>query len=129
MQAGYLVASFDMLNVGDLDVIRQAAGLCDVLTVVVLSDESVAEALGRPPVVPLHERIAIVEHVRNVAGASTDETLPERAGLVLTTPDFFDHRADRLSDLHILYPTAETQSSRLRSALRPVELPATEAVA
>lgn len=65
----YLVGCFDMLNVGHLDVIAQARERCQRLVVGVVDDELAARATGRAPVVPLDERLALVDHVRGVSGA------------------------------------------------------------
>lgn len=64
MVRGYLARSFDLLNVRDLDVVASANALCDELTVAVVDDETIARVSGRPPVVPLDERLAIVRHIR-----------------------------------------------------------------
>lgn len=66
MICGYLACTFDLLNVGDLDVIEQARRLCDRLTVGVYSDDLVALRKGLPPVIPLAERAAMLRHVRGV---------------------------------------------------------------
>lgn len=64
MIIGVLARSFDLLNVQDLDLIRQARSLCTRLTLAVLSDAMVEALSGRAPVVPLVERMALVEHIR-----------------------------------------------------------------
>lgn len=66
MAAGYLACSFDLLNVADLDLIVQSRQRCSWLTVGVYSDEQVVRLNGRPPIVPLAERMALVEHIRGV---------------------------------------------------------------
>lgn len=71
MIKGYLVGDFDLFNVGDLDVIRQAAERCDALTVGVLTDEEFESVHGRSPVVPFDERREIVRNIRGVAEVST----------------------------------------------------------
>ena len=78
-EVGYLAGSFDMLNVAHLDVIGQAGARCDELVLGVFADEQIIELTGRPPVVPLAERAALVSHVRGVtrvvvhdAGPSAD---------------------------------------------------------
>lgn len=125
MQVGYLVSSFDMLNVGDLDVIGQATKLCTELTAVVLSDDSISQALGRPPVVPLRERFAIVEHVRGVVRVTeADDAMPQtETELVFTTPELFDLVVSRHPDVIVLEPTTKTRSSVLGAALQPMTSP------
>ncbi|GAA2107807.1 hypothetical protein GCM10009841_27980 [Microlunatus panaciterrae] len=66
MICGYLARSFDLLNVRDLDLIAQSRSLCDSLTLAVLRDDTVERYLGRPPVVPLTERLELVRHLRGV---------------------------------------------------------------
>lgn len=63
---GYLSASFDLLNVADLDVIDQARDQCDRLIVGLFSDEYVERTIGRRPVIALAERAALLSHVRGV---------------------------------------------------------------
>ena len=67
MGAGYLACSFDLLNVRDLDLIRQASAQCSRLTVGVYSDEFAEAVTGRPPIVPFAERAELVSFVRGVA--------------------------------------------------------------
>jgi len=66
-----------MLNVADLDLIDQARRRCDRLVVGVHSDELVLATLGRRPVVPLVERVALLRRVRGV-----DEVVVHGAGPV-----------------------------------------------
>ena len=121
MRVTYLVSSFDMLNVGDLDVIRQAKQLCTDLTIVVLVDGPVEESLGRPPVVPLHERKAIVEHVRGVLEVTDDESVMLRSpGQVFTTRELFDRVAVAHPAAIVIEPGVRTQSTVLRGALQSV---------
>ena len=64
---GYLASGFDLLNVAHLDVIEQARARCTRLVVGVLPDDEVEQLTGRPPVVPLSERLTLVGHVRGVS--------------------------------------------------------------
>ncbi|HEX8509801.1 MAG TPA: adenylyltransferase/cytidyltransferase family protein, partial [Propionibacteriaceae bacterium] len=66
MTVGYLADSFDLLNVGHLDLIAQANDLCSHLVVGVLSDELTERVQGVRPIVPLVERAALVAHLRGV---------------------------------------------------------------
>lgn len=66
MPTGYVVGTFDLFNVRDLDVICQVRETCARVVVGVLGDDEVQELYGRPPVVPLIERLEIVKHVRGV---------------------------------------------------------------
>lgn len=65
-EVGYLVDSFDLLNVEHLDLVHQAARLCGSLVVGVVPDEMIIEFLGRPPVIPMEERLELVRQVRTV---------------------------------------------------------------
>ena len=60
MTVGYFVGSFDMLDVVDLDLIAQARSQCSRLIVGVYTDAAVADTVGRPPVMPLSERMTLL---------------------------------------------------------------------
>lgn len=123
MRVGVLFSSFDMLNVGDLDVIRQIGQVCDDLQVVVLSDETVDSALGRPPVVPLQERLAIVASVRGVSGVLDEAVALPSDVLTFATPDFHAYLADRATTgLRLVVPSIQTRSTTVRDALVPVRI-------
>jgi hypothetical protein len=68
MCVGYLARSFDLFNVGDLDIIAQAEKQCTELVLGVLNDELTEVVYGRPPVVPIDERMLLLGHVRGVSG-------------------------------------------------------------
>lgn len=130
MSVGYLLSSFDMLNVGDLGVIDRAAMLCDELVVGVLTDEDVEFTMGRPPVIPQGERLELVSHVRGVARAvSHTHGVEESADLVLVHVDHSRLVDDLGTGVGVLVPEVETSSPILRSALRPARLVDSEAVA
>lgn len=75
MIVGYLGCSFDLMNVTDLDLIRQAGLVSEWLVVGVFSDEYIAALTGQAPVVPLEERLALVAAVRGVDAVQVhDET-------------------------------------------------------
>jgi glycerol-3-phosphate cytidylyltransferase len=63
---GYVPGVFDMLHVGHLNIIRAARSHCDRLVVGVVADDVVERVKGRPPVVPLEERIEILSELRMV---------------------------------------------------------------
>ncbi|SDN05977.1 glycerol-3-phosphate cytidylyltransferase [Streptomyces sp. cf386] len=63
---GYAPGVFDLFHVGHLNILRRARGHCDRLIAGVCSDELVVSLKGRPPVVPLAERLQIVRSVRHV---------------------------------------------------------------
>lgn len=78
MTIGYLAGAFDLINVRDLDLIAQASQYCSTLVVGVFTDDFAERQYGRPPVVPLVERMALVSHVRGVASVTVHDrtTLP-----------------------------------------------------
>lgn len=71
---GYLHGSFDLIHVGDLDLIHQAKQSCTHLVVGVTTDEVQAERTGGAPVTPYRERVDIVAHVRDVDETTADDT-------------------------------------------------------
>ena len=118
--AGYLARSFDLINVSDLDLISQARQLCSRLVVGVHSDELVTRLTGRPPVVPLSERVALVAHVRGV-----DEVLVHEGDSAPADPDMVvfvdrDLPSSGATNLIRLDSARFTESAALRLALEPV---------
>jgi glycerol-3-phosphate cytidylyltransferase len=63
---GYAPGVFDLFHVGHLNILHRARERCDRLIAGVCSDELVVRLKGRPPVVPLAERLEIVRSVRYV---------------------------------------------------------------
>lgn len=63
---GYTAGVFDLFHVGHLNIIQRASAGCDYLIVGVSTDDLAAELKGRPPVVPLVERMEIVQSIRGV---------------------------------------------------------------
>lgn len=72
MQVGtaYLLSTFDLVNVGDVIAVRQAAAESDRVEARVLSDDAVREVTGVSPVVPARERLEIVGSLREIADAA-----------------------------------------------------------
>jgi glycerol-3-phosphate cytidylyltransferase len=66
-----------MFHVGHLNILRNARLCCDRLIAGVVSDEMAERAKGRPPVVPLVERLEIVRSVRYVDEAVV-EAVPDK---------------------------------------------------
>ncbi len=69
---GYTTGVFDMFHVGHLNVLKSARSQCDHLIVGVTTDEIAAQRKGRRPIVPLLERIEIVQNIRYV-----DDVVPQ----------------------------------------------------
>ncbi len=63
---GYAPGVFDLFHVGHLNILRRAREHCDRLVAGVCTDDLVVHLKGRPPVVPLSERLEIVRSVRYV---------------------------------------------------------------
>jgi len=117
--AAYLVDVFDLLNVRDLDLIEQAAELCSRLVVGVCSDDYAEQVLGRRTVVPAHERVTLVGHVRGV-----DEVMTHDLGTDLAPPPYplmvaGDRPALLREHALILTPRRRTSSALLQNALLP----------
>lgn len=75
---GYASGVFDMFHVGHLNLLRRAREHCSVLVVGVASDEYVLALKGREPVVPLAERIEIVQSLRFVDEVIVDHSEDKR---------------------------------------------------
>jgi glycerol-3-phosphate cytidylyltransferase len=74
---GYAPGAFDLFHIGHLNLLRHARSRCDYLVAGVVSDEMAERAKGRPPVVPLTERLEIVRSLRYVDAAFV-ETVPDK---------------------------------------------------
>jgi glycerol-3-phosphate cytidylyltransferase len=133
IRVGYAPGVYDLFHIGHLNILRMARQRCDFLIAGVVSDEMALAAKGRPPVIPLAERLEIVEHITFVDAVHA-ETVPDKLetwrGLGFTT--FFkgdDWRGTpkgielerRFGDVGVsvvyLPYTVQTSSTMLRSAL------------
>jgi glycerol-3-phosphate cytidylyltransferase len=74
---GYAAGAFDLFHVGHLNLLKHARSQCDYLIAGVVSDELLIRTKGQAPVVPLSERLEIVQSIRYVNEAVTEE-LPDR---------------------------------------------------
>ena len=72
MITGYVPGGFDMLHVGHLNILTEAAKRCDHLIAGVAADESLERMKGRAPIVPLAERMAMVAALRMVDSVVPD---------------------------------------------------------
>ncbi len=77
MRIGYAPGAYDLFHVGHLNILRHAKSHCDRLVAGVVSDEMCEVAKGRPPVIPLAERIEIVSHISFVDDVFA-ETVPDK---------------------------------------------------
>ena len=72
MITGYVPGGFDMLHVGHLNILTEAAKRCDRLIAGVATDESLERMKGRAPIVPLAERMAMWAALRMVDSVVPD---------------------------------------------------------
>ena len=71
---GYAPGVYDMFHVGHLNILRRAKLECDYLIAGVVTDEVVEQIKGRRPIVPLFERLEIVQSIRFVDEAVADDS-------------------------------------------------------
>ncbi len=76
-RVGYAPGVYDLFHVGHLNILRLARSQCDHLVVGVVSDEMALRAKGHPPVIPLAERVEIVEHI-DLVDEVLVETVPDK---------------------------------------------------
>lgn len=69
---GYVPGAYDMFHIGHLNILRRASRDCDYLIAGVVTDEVMEVIKGRPPVVPLDERLEIVRSISCVDEAVVD---------------------------------------------------------
>lgn len=70
---GYAPGVYDLFHIGHLSALRHAREACDRLIVGVVTDENAAAAKGRLPVVPLPERLEIVQALSIVDEAVVED--------------------------------------------------------
>lgn len=72
---GYTAGTFDMFHVGHLNLLKHAKERCDYLIVGVNSDELVRTYKNKDVVIPLEERMQIVEAIKYVDEVVRMDTL------------------------------------------------------
>lgn len=134
---GYAAGAYDLFHVGHLNLLRRAKEHCDYLIAGVVSDEILRQNKGIEPVVPLAERLEIVEHIRYVDEA-VSEVLPSKLDTweILRFDVFFkgddwkgtlkgielERAFSRVGVEVVYFPyTEQTASSTLRRALQRLE--------
>jgi len=65
MVIGYTTGVFDLFHIGHLNMLKNAAALCDKLIVGVTTDELVSYK-NKKAVIPFHERLEIVRNIKCV---------------------------------------------------------------
>lgn len=88
----YVGMSADLLHVGHINIIKEAAKL-GTLTVGLLTDRAIA-SYKRLPFLTYEQRKAIVENLKGVEQVIPQETLDYRPNLVRLKPDFVVHGDD-----------------------------------
>ena len=78
MIIGYTQGTFDMFHIGHLNLLQNARKQCDSLVVGVNSDELVKSYKNKCAIVPLHERMAIIQALRCVDKVVACETLDKK---------------------------------------------------
>jgi glycerol-3-phosphate cytidylyltransferase len=131
---GYAPGVYDMFHIGHLNILRNSRIACDYLIAGVLSDEMSFRAKGQSPVVPLTERLEIVNSIRYVDRA-VEEDVPSKLEMwrrlkfdVIIKGDDWrgTEKGDRLErefeavgvEVFYLPYTVQTSSSMLRRAIQ-----------
>ena len=76
-KVGYAPGVYDLFHIGHLNVLRNSRQFCDHLIAGVVSDELAQRVKGLRPVVPLEERLEIVQAIRYVDEAVVED-LPHK---------------------------------------------------
>ena len=72
---GYTTGVFDLFHIGPLNILKRAKEQCDYLIVGVSTDELVQSYKNKTPVIPFEQRKAIVEAIKYVDEAVTQESM------------------------------------------------------
>jgi glycerol-3-phosphate cytidylyltransferase len=72
-RVGYAAGAYDLFHIGHLNILKHAKSDCDHLIAGVVSDEMLALTKGVSPVIPLAERLAIVQNIKYVDEAVAED--------------------------------------------------------
>jgi len=70
---GYTTGVFDLFHIGHLNLLKMAKSECDHLVVGVATDNLIESIKGKRPIIPLKERLLIVESIKYV-----DSVVPQK---------------------------------------------------
>lgn len=71
---GYVPGAWDMFHIGHLNILKHARPLCDWLIVGVVTDERVRLVKSKEPMVPLAERMAVLDALDLVDEVVVDDS-------------------------------------------------------
>lgn len=130
---GFVPGAWDMFHVGHLNILLRAREHCDRLIVGVVTDERLAAVKGRPPVVPLAERMEVVGALDLVDRVVVDDSTDKKQMWELLHFDVIfkgddwrgTPKGDQLergmkevgAEVHYFAYTPHTSSSRIRNLL------------
>lgn len=77
LRIGYAAGAYDLFHIGHLNLLRHAKSQCDHLIAGVVSDEMLQQTKGVTPVIPLAERLEIVQSISFVDEARA-EVVPDK---------------------------------------------------
>lgn len=75
MIIGYTQGTYDMFHIGHLNLIKNAKKHCDYLIVGVNSDDLVLSYKNKKTIVPIEERVSIIEELKSVDKVIVCDTL------------------------------------------------------
>ena len=87
---GYAAGVFDMFHIGHLNLLTRARGSCDSLIVGVTTDALAEQRKERPPIIPEHDRMAIVAALRCVDRVVPQTSMDKLAAHAALGFDHFD---------------------------------------
>lgn len=93
-KVGYTTGTFDMFHVGHLNTLKKAKELCDYLIVGVSTDELVKKYKNKLPIIPLKDRMAIVEAIKYVDKVVVQESLDKYDAYLKYNYDVIFHGDD-----------------------------------